>query len=290
VLKRAALTTLIAALALVASTSSASASITIGGMVPGGTPASNCSNVKDDWVQPTVATGSPYVIPSTGTITSWSTNTSSTPGQVWTLKVFQRISGSTYKALAHDGPRPLTSSQINTFKTSIPVKPGDLVGMNDNDTSTPASTTCAYVSTGNTLYFGGGSLADNQQGPIASAIADRRLNIEAVFEPTNRFTMTQVARKQGTAIITLDLPNAGELTASGVGVRAIPQAVAGTSVNAGQTQLLVSATGRKRRKLRRTGKVKLNVAITYTPTGGAARVQHAKLRLRKQRPKPALRK
>ena len=39
------------------------------------------------------------------------------------------------------------------------------------------------------------------------------------------------------------------------------------SVAAGSAQLLIKA-GEKKRKLNKTGKVKLNVAITYTPTGG----------------------
>ena len=288
-LKRLTIGSIAALSLLLGSTSPAAASVTIGGLAPGSPPASNCSNVRDDWVQPAVVTGNPYEIPSTGAITSWSTNASPTVGQVWTMKIFRHISGSTYRVLAHDGPRTLTAGTLNTFATNIPVKAGDLLGMNDADTTTPVNTTCAYVSTGDTIYFNGGSLADNQEGPIATAIANRRLNIQAVFEPANNFTVVTVTRdrKAGTATITVDVPNAGELVASGPGViAASAQAVTSKAVPLGQSQLVVGATGRKKRKLRRKGRAKINVAVTYTPTDGAARTQHVKLKLRRKPIKP----
>ena len=56
-----------------------------------------------------------------------------------------------------------------------------------------------------------------------------------------------------------------------------------TTVNApGAAQLLIRAKGKKKRKLNETGKVKLNLAITYTPTGGDASTQSTKVKLKKQ--------
>ena len=40
--------------------------------------------------------------------------------------------------------------------------------------------------------------------------------------------------------------------------------------------------GKKKRKLNETGKVKLNVAITYTPTGGVPSTQSLKVKLKKK--------
>lgn len=54
------------------------------------------------------------------------------------------------------------------------------------------------------------------------------------------------------------------------------------SVGAGQAQLLITATGKKKRKLNETGKVKLNVAINYTPTGGSPSTQSIKVKLKKR--------
>jgi hypothetical protein len=47
-------------------------------------------------------------------------------------------------------------------------------------------------------------------------------------------------------------------------------AVISKSVSAGQPKLKIKAKGKKRKKLNTTGKVKVNFAITYTPTGGSA--------------------
>ena len=54
------------------------------------------------------------------------------------------------------------------------------------------------------------------------------------------------------------------------------------SVPAGAAQLLIKAKGKKKRKLNETGKVKLNVAITFTPTGGDPSEQSLKVRLKKK--------
>ena len=55
------------------------------------------------------------------------------------------------------------------------------------------------------------------------------------------------------------------------------------SVGVGSAQLLIKAKGRKKRKLKKNGKVKLNVGITYTPTGGDPATQSLKVKLRKKR-------
>ena len=54
------------------------------------------------------------------------------------------------------------------------------------------------------------------------------------------------------------------------------------SVPAGLAQLLIKARGKKQKKLNETGKVKLNVAVTYTPTGGDPNTQSTKVKLRKK--------
>ena len=44
---------------------------------------------------------------------------------------------------------------------------------------------------------------------------------------------------------------------------------------------MYKAKGKKKRKLNETGKVKLNVAVTYTPTGGDPSTQSVKVKLKK---------
>jgi hypothetical protein len=161
------------------------------------------------------------------------------------------------------------------------VKPGDLLGMNDNDTTTPTSTTCGMPSPGNTTSWNNGSAGLGLTETFGSDDPNSVLNIEATFEPQNRFTLAGVTRskRRGTATIALDLPNSGKLTVSGPGIKTpTPE----QTVSAGQAQLLVKARAGKKRKLFTKGRCKVNVAITYTPTGGDARTQHAKFKLVKK--------
>jgi hypothetical protein len=121
-------------------------------------------------------------------------------------------------------------------------------------------------------------------GPFDSDI-DARLNVSAVFVPSNDFSLGTITRnrRRGTATITATVPNRGELVASGRGVRAVGAAVTSKLVAApGKVKLRIGAKGRKRRALLRTGRVRLRVRITYTPTGGDPRVRSRKVRLRKR--------
>jgi hypothetical protein len=109
----------------------------------------------------------------------------------------------------------------------------------------------------------------------------------AVFvKPSNAVTLAQITRnqKKGTATLTVNVPNPGELTGSGNGVKASSagRAVISKSVGAGQAQLLIKAKGKKKQQLNQKGKVRLNVAITYTPTGGDPSTQSVKVKLKKK--------
>ena len=103
--------------------------------------------------------------------------------------------------------------------------------------------------------------------------------------PTSDFTQSGLQRnkKKGTATLTFNVPNPGELTASGKGVKAAG-AVASKGVAAGQAQLMIKAKGKKKRKLNETGKVKLAVAVTYAPTGGDPRIQSLTVKLGRSEP------
>jgi len=273
------------ALSLTASASPAAASVTIGQLAPA-TPSVDCTGADFDHVQPSVTSGTTYVVPplppaSALVISSWSHNAAAAAGQVLTMKVFRKVADpATYVVVGHDGPRPLTASTLNTFSASVPVKPGDVLGLN----STAASMTgCAFPTPGESRLVRAGNLADGESGAFGSA-PDRRLNVSAVVAPSNTFTLGEAKRnkKKGTATLTVDVPNPGELALSGNGVKTAG-AVAATTVTApGAVELLVRAKGKKKRKLNETGKVKVKPTITYTPTGGDPSTQSTKLKLKKR--------
>jgi hypothetical protein len=105
---------------------------------------------------------------------------------------------------------------------------------------------------------------------------------------SNDFTIASIARnkKKGTATVTVNLPDPGELIGSGKGVKASSaRAVTSKSAPAGPAQLVIKAKGKKKRKLATTGKVKLSVAITFTPTGGKAKTVSLKVKLKKKHKK-----
>ena len=89
--------------------------------------------------------------------------------------------------------------------------------------------------------------------------------------------MTRVPKK-GIALLSAEVPGAGVLDLSGMGVRAVHKSVAGAST----VVLKIKAKGKTLRKLRRTHKVKVNVTVTFTPTGGgpASATKKVKLVLR----------
>jgi hypothetical protein len=282
----------LAALSTVAIASPATASVTLGQLAPGSSPPDECLGPGgQDVLQPTVTSGNTYVVPGTGTITSWKHNAagSSSGVQRLTLKVFRKVADpATYMAVGHDGPRDLIPGNVTGYPASIPVKAGDVLGVSNN--FSPGSTACWFYAPFESFLFDDGNLADGDfKAFISSAhtsIANERVNVSAVFEPSNSLTLGKVKRneKKGTATLTVEVPNPGELTGSGNGVKAASagEAVTSKAVTApGEAQLLIKAKGKKRRKLNETGKVKLNVNVTYTPTGGDPKTQLTKVKLRK---------
>jgi hypothetical protein len=280
--KRFVLVASLVALSLAASASPTAASVTIGQL---GTPSTCIPGY--DWVQPTVTSGNGYVVPplppaTVLVITSWSNSANANAGQILSLKVFRKVEDpATYQVVGHDGPRSIAPSTVNTFQTNIPVQPGDVLGLHAG-AGTPA---CIFEMLGDAGLYYQGDLSDGAKAAFVPD-SDDRVNVTAVVSPSNTFSRGAITRnkKKGTATLTVNVPNPGELTGSGNGakVASAGRAVISKSVGAGPAQVLIRAKGKKRRKLNATGKVKVNVAFTYTPTGGDPSTQSAKLKLIKR--------
>jgi len=203
-----------------------------------------------------------------------------------TFKVFRKVADpARYVVVGHDGPRQLIPSALNTFPVRIGVEPGDILGLNSGS---GIFTECIFYvpGTGDShLIRNNSDLADGEPGDF-DTFAGGRLNISAVFVPANAFTLGATARnkKKGTATIEVTVPNPGELTSSGKGVKAASAggAVISKAVGTGQARLVIKAKGKKKQRLNTVGKVKLKVAVTYTPTGGDANTQSVKVKLKKK--------
>jgi hypothetical protein len=281
-MRRISLASFVAVAALIATSASpARASITIGQLAP--ETSSNCRGTLDR-VQGTVTSGNTYVVPGTGTITSWSTNAKPVAGQQQTMKVFRPLGGASYMVVGHAGPSPLAAGLINTFPANVAVKAGDVVGLNTVNASTMFPHACLFdASPGDSHGFRAFSLADGESG-IFEFFPGTRVNVSAVFVPSNSFTLgkAKLNKKKGTATLTVDVPNPGELTGSGKGVKVANAAVTSKTVTVpGAVKLTIKAKGKKQKTLNETGKVKVKPTITYAPTGGDPRTQSIKVKLKK---------
>ena len=228
---------LAAALLLLAATAAAGA-VTIGQLAPPN-PASETS-ADTDRAQPSVISGNSYVVPATGgitawTLTSWSHNAAADIGQELTMKVFRKVADPmTYTVVGHDGPRPLTPSIVNTFQTSLAVRAGDVLG---NNSKSPAENASYFPAPGESFIDIQPGLADGQAGTFLLSADPLRLNVSAVLEPTNTFMLGQIThhKAKGTATLAVTVPNPGDLTVGGKGVKSAGGGTAVTSkaVNGG---------------------------------------------------------
>jgi hypothetical protein len=270
--------------------SPAAGSVTLGQLAPGVSPPGyldgQCGGpVPGDYLQQTVSAGNSFVVPGPGVITSWSHNAGDGTGMTLTFKVFRHFGGALFTAVGHSGPFPLLPSTINTFPTNIPVSGGDIIGLRI-PTATAGVACDADVPGEPGELTTATDLADGQSGGFAPSAPFYRVNVTAVFQPSNSFTLGQVTRnvKKGTASVSVDVPNPGELTVSGKGVKAASAgARIATTVSApGTATVTIRAKGKQRKTLNSSGKVKVKPLITYTPTGGDALTQQLKVKLRKR--------
>ena len=266
----------VAAFGLVAGAAPASGSVTLGAIAPG--VITSCSS-NFDWVQVSSSNVS-YKAPVSGVITSWTHRSQPGSGQTPVLKVFRKTSEpAEYTVMGHDGPEPIPATTTQTFPAAVPIQAGDVLGISGAGGS---SIGCYYLGIGQNA-FRSGNLPDGGFGDFTLSSPDRLTNLSVVLDPTNTFTLTKpkANKKKGTATVTADLPNPGELTGTGTDVRVKGAAVRKIVAAAGKVKLTIKATGKKRRKLNSSGKVKVKAKIIFTPTGGDPSSRTAKVKLKK---------
>ena len=100
----------------------------------------------------------------------------------------------------------------------------------------------------------------------------------------NTFSFGKLKRnkRKGTATLPVILPGPGTLVLSGKGL--VKQQPSNASVSgAGTRKLMIRTEGRKKRRLDRTGEVRVNAEVTYTPTGADPSAQVKRIKLVKRR-------
>lgn len=276
------ITTVVAALAALSTASDAAASATIGRLAP--SPLITCAGSTVDLIEPEVVSGTEYVVPplppaTALVISSWSHNGAAAAGPFaasgpLTLKAYRKVADpATYMVVGH-ATQPLIPATLNTFQANIPVQPGDVIG---TTTAAPASSSCSFMDPNGGVEGSSTNLADGEQADFSAADTSRSLNVSAVVSPSNSFTINKgkPKREARTVVLTIDAPNPGDLTLSGNGVKATKISVAGS----GKDGLLVQVTGKKRKKLNQTGKVKVQASVTFTPIGGEPHTESLPVKL-----------
>lgn len=243
-------------------------------------PSTSCPS-NHDYLQPSVTGGHLYVARQAGTITSWSTNVSVAGTQSYTLKVFRRTSDpDAFQVVGEDVPHTVARG-LNTFPVDLRVESGDMLGFH---VAGGQQNSCVFAMPGDGVLRTPGDLAIGQSGHFA-AIPNIRLNLSAVLVPGNAFTITGVSRnrRSGTARLTAALSNPGVATIGGSGLKSRRA----TTAVARSVTLKVATAGKRKRKLARTGSVKLPVTVTFQPTGGDPSSQIVPVKLRMRRNPPA---
>jgi hypothetical protein len=269
------LTAAVAVLGLgMAAAAPAHASVTIG-QLPTAAPAPRCT-VDADYLQPSVTGGNLYIARQAGTITSWSTN-SFNSGATYVFKVFRRTSDpDVFQVIARSEPHSLLPG-LNTVPVSIPVRSGDMIGINESG----APNSCTFVMPGDSVLSHPGDLSDGAAGEF-SAVEDVRLNLSAVLVPSNEFTLGTVTRdrRRGSASLTAYVSNPGLVTISGKGLK---RQIAKTVAVPGPVPFQIASAGSFKRRLERKDKVAVNPTVTFYPAGGDPASKSITVRLRMRR-------
>jgi hypothetical protein len=284
--KRVALGALLAAPLLAASVSPAGAAVTIGSnlaRVPNSaanySPRPTFSNLSlPSGRQASGGLSSPV----NGTVVRWRIRVGDST-RVTNLRIIRPMGGALFTGAGSSSPVTPPIDATTSHSVHLPIRIGDYLGLDccDPDFFAPEA---EFFVTGNAAVRNEWQprLADGgaARAPLRANAYEIALNAD--INPSSTFTLRVIAhnKRRGTATIAANVPNPGELTGSGKGVNA---AVISKKVRApGKVRLLIKAKGKKRRKLNSTGKAKVRLEITYTPTGGSANTRPLKVKLVKR--------
>jgi hypothetical protein len=224
--------------------------------------------------------------PVNGTVVRWRIRVAGIT-EVTNFRIIRPLVGGLYTG-AGTSPQVTPPSNATTpYDVQLPIQVGDYIGLDCCDPDFAAFFVSDHSGASVRSEWYPQALADGAPGRAPDQTGNYEITLNADIEPTSTFTLGAITRnkKKGTATITInDIPNPGELVGSGNGAKVASTGQAGISksVGTGAAQLLIKAKGKKKKKLNQKGKVKLNVAVTYTPTGGDPRTQSLKVKLTKK--------
>jgi len=224
--------------------------------------------------------------PFDGAIVRWRLDVDQPSGSLsYRLRVIRPTAGA-YTG-AGTGPDQTTSSagvNLLTLPSPLPVKAGDIIGV-DCPTGAPSPVSTSAPLTSRFAFFSP-TIAD-QGAPVSPnnqlSNEEELINADVVEYPSNLFSFGKAKRdvRRGSASLPVILPGPGTLRLAGKGTK--PRSA--DAGQAGTVNLAVKPKGKAQSALKRTGKAKLAVTVTYTPAGeitGLPNAQTTKVKLRKR--------
>jgi hypothetical protein len=270
---------------------SSSAAITLGSSLatpPGGSNSdSNCSSFNSDrgcLAVDDVIPGRTVEVPPgmTGFINRWNVLLGAgTDAQKIRIRIVHPASPNTFTVISSGALHDVAAGAgMYSFSDHLQASAGDRVGL-ESDQAKSIVWRAPSIG-GIQVECGPAALPDGgTTGPCGSPYS----NQEHTFnDPSNTLALGKVTRNQrnGTASVRVTVPNPGELTGSGKGAKVAGAEISRKVTSPGTVRLTIKAKGKKKLTLNETGKVKLKVAITFTPTGGDPSKQSLKVRLKKK--------
>jgi hypothetical protein len=169
---------------------SAEAAIVVGQTASPLNPPFECPFVNPaDELQLSVASGTSYTVPTTGTITSWSTFAGGGPSQSMTLKVFRKVGPFSYLVVAKS-TASLLPNTLNKTLVEIPVQAGDHIGEEvfGRETESPCNFATGE-SSDRVLFVDNSSVAPGGTVVFPGRVEPEvRLNISATVQPPPTIT------------------------------------------------------------------------------------------------------
>ena len=299
-----------ALIATTAAPASASASTQIGQTI---NPAGSACSPNVSWFQGT-APNSQFVVPTDGVITSWSFLGGTTVPSSMKLKV-GRIGVTTLDVVAQSDPQTLVANTLNTFTSRVPAHAGEVIGFYF---PAPGLFPCAAnPAAGYSAQFISGDVAPGTNNVGFTTDANTHLDLSATLEPDadhdgfgdetqdkcigtpgsfngcpNSVTIDS-AKQKGTKpkiVVTATVPGVGTLAAGAANDASLASASASTTLQAvsqtitstsrQQVTLTLKLTKSAKKKLAGKGKLKTQVKVVYTPSGGPAGSQTSKVKLK----------
>jgi hypothetical protein len=225
-----------------------------------------------------------FVSPVNGTVVRWRIRTDSSNTQLpVAFRVISPAAGGQFTGGGSSATvTPPDITGVSPFDDSIPVKLGDLVGLNYGNGTNWYFSISAGPNSGQ--LFNPTLLQGSTRSPQNNTTEE--LLVNADIEPTSAFTATAKGKKGGKVKITAQLPNAGTLQVGDkkdLASVAAKRRLTGSSVQLtapGTADLTVKATKSARSLLARKGKLSAKLKLVFTPLGGTASSQVIRVKLK----------